>query len=278
MVQRHADRLAGQRVRPAGARHVRQPRTQSAARARASGRPTRRCSRTSRSGQARRLEVRIEAVNIFNHVNLGNPDGADWRARQRQPERRAHHGHGRPTTAQLPVRVALHLLTREQDGRPENARTSPTGEAEKRRRRRCTWRSAEEHCHRTAASSSLAGNCARPPLTVEPVGRRAHPRMLSSKCIATSGRAARIDLLRRASSRELAACAAGSSSSASGARHLQRCRLGASPARPGRRERRGRRDQVGRRARAPSTTRRRSPTCASPTVRWAVDQLQRAAA
>src|SRR4029453_8049110 len=25
-------------------------------------------------GTARRLEVRIESVNVFNHVNLGNPD------------------------------------------------------------------------------------------------------------------------------------------------------------------------------------------------------------
>ena len=31
-------------------------------------------SRTSGVGQTRRLEVRIELVNIFNHVNLGNPN------------------------------------------------------------------------------------------------------------------------------------------------------------------------------------------------------------
>ena len=26
-------------------------------------------------GAGRRVEIRVEAVNIFNHVNLGNPDG-----------------------------------------------------------------------------------------------------------------------------------------------------------------------------------------------------------
>ena len=40
-----------------------------------SGRPTCRSSRTSAMGAERRLEVRIESVNVFNHVNLGNPDG-----------------------------------------------------------------------------------------------------------------------------------------------------------------------------------------------------------
>ena len=32
-------------------------------------------------GTGRRLEVRIESVNVFNHVNLGNPDstiGVPW--------------------------------------------------------------------------------------------------------------------------------------------------------------------------------------------------------
>ena len=34
----------------------------------------RRCSSTSRWRRRSQLEIRIEAVNLFNHVNLGNPN------------------------------------------------------------------------------------------------------------------------------------------------------------------------------------------------------------
>ena len=60
-------------------------------------------------GQAAPVEVRVEAVNIFNHVNLGNPM-ADRRARQRQPECRPHHETAGLPAAELPVRVPLHVL------------------------------------------------------------------------------------------------------------------------------------------------------------------------
>ena len=40
----------------------------------ATGAWTRRSSSTSRSATGRNVELRLEAVNLFNHVNLGNPD------------------------------------------------------------------------------------------------------------------------------------------------------------------------------------------------------------
>ena len=74
MVQRHAHRLIRQRVRPAGARHVRQPGAQPAAEGPGFWQADASLFKRFWSGRASRLEVRIEAVNIFNHVNLGNPD------------------------------------------------------------------------------------------------------------------------------------------------------------------------------------------------------------
>ena len=48
-------------------------------------------------GTSRRLEVRIESVNIFNHVNLGNPDSTIGVPGNAESERRPHHG--RPSGA-----------------------------------------------------------------------------------------------------------------------------------------------------------------------------------
>ena len=59
------------------------------------------------------LELRLEAQNVFNHINLGQPGLEHRRAGEQQPQRRVHHQHGaqRPD-AEPAVRVALAVLTR----------------------------------------------------------------------------------------------------------------------------------------------------------------------
>ena len=74
MVQRHPHRIARQRLRAAGPRHVRQPRSQPGeGPGLLAGRRLVLQELLDRPGS--RFEVRIEAANILNHVNLANPDG-----------------------------------------------------------------------------------------------------------------------------------------------------------------------------------------------------------
>ena len=59
----------------------------------------------------RRVEIRVEAVNIFNHVSLGNPDGGIGVPGNLNPECRPDHQCVRCVPApELPVRVPLHFL------------------------------------------------------------------------------------------------------------------------------------------------------------------------
>ena len=83
VVQRHADRLDRERVRPAGARHLRQP---AAERLRGPGywRVDASFFKHIPLGEGRNLEFRVEVVNLFNHVNLGNPNGR-WACRGTGP-------------------------------------------------------------------------------------------------------------------------------------------------------------------------------------------------
>ena len=66
-----------------------------------------------RFADSRTIEVRIEAVNLFNHVNLGESGLGSRRAGQPQRERRSHHLDGvwrQRSAAQLPVRVEVAVL------------------------------------------------------------------------------------------------------------------------------------------------------------------------
>ena len=59
------------------------------------------------------LEVRIEAVNMFNNVNLGIPDSEVGVPGQPEHERRPDHVDGvrqRRPAAELPVRAEVHVL------------------------------------------------------------------------------------------------------------------------------------------------------------------------
>ena len=57
------------------------------------------------------LEFRIEAQNVFNHVNLGNPNAESRRPRQPEPGRGLHHRHrSELEPAQRPVRPEVRLL------------------------------------------------------------------------------------------------------------------------------------------------------------------------
>ena len=67
-----ADRRVRQRVRPPGARNVRRP-SNNALRGPGYWRVDASLFKTFGSAERRTLEVRLEAVNLFNHVNLGNP-------------------------------------------------------------------------------------------------------------------------------------------------------------------------------------------------------------
>ena len=85
----HPDRDAGQRLRAAGAGHVRRPGAQRAARAGLlAGRRV--ALQDVRLGGQRELQLRIEVVNLFNHVNLGNPDSEVGVPGEPQRERRPH--------------------------------------------------------------------------------------------------------------------------------------------------------------------------------------------
>ena len=64
-------------------------------------------------GGDRNLEFRVEAQNVFNHVNLGQPERRDRRAGEQQHERGLHHGHGRHLPAAQPaVRPEVRILVR----------------------------------------------------------------------------------------------------------------------------------------------------------------------
>jgi hypothetical protein len=110
MVQRCTHRIAWQRLRAAGARHIRQSRTQPAARSGfLAGRRLILQELLARSGAPSRGPRRSR--QHLQPRQPRQPRWSDWRGRQRQPERGADHGHGRQLQpAQLPVRAALHLL------------------------------------------------------------------------------------------------------------------------------------------------------------------------
>ena len=112
VLQRDAHRLGGQRLRPAGPRHLRRHGAQRAARSRVTGTWTPRCSSASTSPAASTCEFRVEAQNVFNHVNLGNPNAEVGVPGNNNPTRRLHHGHGaEPRAAQPAVRPEVRVLS-----------------------------------------------------------------------------------------------------------------------------------------------------------------------
>jgi hypothetical protein len=57
------------------------------------------------------LEFRVEAQNVFNHVNLGNPDSTVGVPGTTTPTRLHHRDGSEPRPAEPPVRVEAPVLT-----------------------------------------------------------------------------------------------------------------------------------------------------------------------
>ena len=104
-----------QRVRPAGERHVRRPGAERAAWTRLLAHRRVAIQALRHHRRRRILEVRIEAVNIFNNVNLGIPDSRGRRPGNAEHERGSYHLNRvrqRRPAAQFPVRSEIRVLAR----------------------------------------------------------------------------------------------------------------------------------------------------------------------